>query len=982
MSNTITAYFKGRVGVAESVYQNDYGIVMAFDSIDLPAHFDCYFSRLNQEEALPGLGADNRVTIPNSILANPGNVTIHIPLHTGEDDSEVEYVIYFKVIGRARPIDDGTPTQMTAIERALALLSQPITNIEEIVNEALSFTGDTFAEMQEKLDQDQAEFQTEITTRQDDVEADVSTLGAQITNLATNVKANTVETLWSGTLKFGTATTATLSKDVSNYDFLDFYTDNDEAHRVPVASGSIEIKSVNTSDDGAIAFFDVGEATYTFSGTSVALSRAIQYRNDQGTVTIAANTNIFGNIVKRIDGVKIGSSTPAELTDVRVGANGIAYSTAGAAVRKQINELTKSIEHTKNLIDGYLPNMVTITDDSAFVNTTAGTALLFKCTSGKKYTFSTSGEPNRYVWAFFSAFPVVGSTTTYFMNTVDNTVTAPITGYGLRLIYNSENELLARQCQIEEGEAATEYVQPFTAVDKVARADAAEINEILDCGIASIRKPINASDQITGAYFTDVGKFYNTVGEAFVVNQYPVEKGLSYNLVGSGVRLNITAGLAAFDTHETLVNNQILSAVLETVGSTPTNFDFNYTAPDDGYLYIAAYSTYPTLSVFQTTEYRSERLHDIEEVTNIIADKIEEVQTSLDYSSVGGLYISGSGVFTAASDATRFKIYYIPVESGKKYRVKYNNYSLLGDFGAVSFATSVPAADGTSTVLVMGSTTATNIDYDFTAQSNGYLCVARAAGSQSEAVSLFRYDYVIAGTASAKQLKIQLFGDSITDDYWGDQKTWATILQEYMPEYDLTLINSAVGGSAIGYRGHSSGGRYADKTYNYVCDLMIDGTLDTTADVIVVLIGTNNWAGSYPNIGELGDVGVIREDQSGTNFSIYGSAQFICNKIATDTDALLLWVTPPQRYNSADAEREVNSLGEPINTRNYTLRQLSDAIADCAQFNGCPCLNLNSSLGWNRTNISNFTVDGLHPNVLGDKWIAQYISSEIKRHFH
>ena len=202
MSNTITAYFKGRVGVAESVYQNDYGIVMAFDSIDLPAHFDCYFSRLNQEEALPGLGADNRVTIPNSILANPGNVTIHIPLHTGEDDSEVEYVIYFKVIGRARPIDDGTPAQMTAIERALALLSQPITNIEEIVNEALSFTGDTFAEMKQELaddfaeykgdvDDDIVDFKTEIRGDIADVEHDFTVLQGQFDTAVAAVSTDT-----------------------------------------------------------------------------------------------------------------------------------------------------------------------------------------------------------------------------------------------------------------------------------------------------------------------------------------------------------------------------------------------------------------------------------------------------------------------------------------------------------------------------------------------------------------------------------------------------------------------------------------------------------------------------------------------------------------------------------------------------------------------------------------------------------------------
>lgn len=189
MSNTITAYFKGRVGVAESVYQNDYGMVMNFDSIDLPAHFDCYFSILNQEEAIPGVGADGMVAIPNSVLANPGAVTIHIPIHTGANDSEVEYVVYFKVIGRARPIDDGTPDEMTAIAKALALLQNPITNIEQIVNEALAFTGDTFDEMQEQLDADQSAFETEMGTRADTFESGIRARQTQVESDFSNLNA-------------------------------------------------------------------------------------------------------------------------------------------------------------------------------------------------------------------------------------------------------------------------------------------------------------------------------------------------------------------------------------------------------------------------------------------------------------------------------------------------------------------------------------------------------------------------------------------------------------------------------------------------------------------------------------------------------------------------------------------------------------------------------------------------------------------------
>ena len=151
MSNTITAYFKGRTGVAESVYQNDYGIVMEFDGIYLPANFDCYFSVPGSSVSIAAVGTDNRVAIPNSVLAKSGTMEVHIPMHTGTNDSRVEYVVSFKVIGRARPEDDGTPEQMTAIEKALALLQTPTGNMQSIVNEALSFAEVSLEDLQERV---------------------------------------------------------------------------------------------------------------------------------------------------------------------------------------------------------------------------------------------------------------------------------------------------------------------------------------------------------------------------------------------------------------------------------------------------------------------------------------------------------------------------------------------------------------------------------------------------------------------------------------------------------------------------------------------------------------------------------------------------------------------------------------------------------------------------------------------------------------
>lgn len=190
MSNQITAYFKGRTGVAEPVYQNDYGMVLNFDGIYLPSNFDCHFSVLGSDTAIPGVGADNRVAIPNTVLSHEGNVTVHIPLHTGSDDSEVEYVVYFKVIGRARPEDDGTPVQMTAIERALALLSQPITNIEEIVNEALSFTGETFDEMRSDLQGDYDTFTSGVNDDIEDMQEDIAGFKTEIRGNISDVESN------------------------------------------------------------------------------------------------------------------------------------------------------------------------------------------------------------------------------------------------------------------------------------------------------------------------------------------------------------------------------------------------------------------------------------------------------------------------------------------------------------------------------------------------------------------------------------------------------------------------------------------------------------------------------------------------------------------------------------------------------------------------------------------------------------------------
>lgn len=143
MSNEITAFFKGRKGVAESVYQYDYGMVLVIDGLDFVNNFDCYFSTSGEDEAIPAIGSDNRVAIPNDCLTRAGDVTLHIPSHTGENDSEIEYVVTFKVIGRARPVDDGTEEEQSAVSKAIALLNHTNSSVIETIDAYLDENADS-----------------------------------------------------------------------------------------------------------------------------------------------------------------------------------------------------------------------------------------------------------------------------------------------------------------------------------------------------------------------------------------------------------------------------------------------------------------------------------------------------------------------------------------------------------------------------------------------------------------------------------------------------------------------------------------------------------------------------------------------------------------------------------------------------------------------------------------------------------------------
>lgn len=509
----------------------------------------------------------------------------------------------------------------------------------------------------------------------------------------------------------------------------------------------------------------------------------------------------------------------------------------------------------------------------------------------------------------------------------------------------------------------------YPTLGKAIRGQIEGIDEILETDIVSYGAVMTPSDSIQGAYFLDTGKYVNTVGTQYWVKQYPVYKGLTYNFYGT-VSLQVTAGLIAFDTDDTLENNQMLTSVIKTCGSTAISVDEDFTPTVNGFIYIASVTGRGELQVTQKTKYDSARLDDIETVTAGLGNStvLTEIETGNEV--MPGFYLSNTGVITAISDSVNFRIYYIPVSDGETVRLTYDNYTLLGNYAAVIFTTSMPAAGVSGAILASGGTTAQDLDVSYTANADGYLVVAN--GRVSLDFHFYRNVSVLSNVVN-KNIKIQLFGDSITDNLYGDFKTWANLIQSYMLGYNVTVYNDAVGGSGIRGHGKSSGTTqsHQDDTYNYVWDLVTDGqTLQTDADAIVILSGTNDWAAASP----LGDM------SSATYSTVYGALKQIVEYISNNTEAILFVCTIPQRYNTADQSRPTNEYGEPLNADGISLADYCEPFEKVPAFYGMPVIPLNTALGWNRLNVADFTTDGLHPNVKGDNRLAEFICAEIKKH--
>lgn len=150
MTNIIAASFGGAtVCRTAPAYQYDYGQLLTFPDLELPTAFECHFSNTERGTSVTQIGANNVVTIPDTMFQTGAYIYAWVFLHTGEDDGETEYMAVIPILKRAQPTDDvPTPVEQSAITQAIAALNAAVEQTGEDVAEAAASAAAALASEQ------------------------------------------------------------------------------------------------------------------------------------------------------------------------------------------------------------------------------------------------------------------------------------------------------------------------------------------------------------------------------------------------------------------------------------------------------------------------------------------------------------------------------------------------------------------------------------------------------------------------------------------------------------------------------------------------------------------------------------------------------------------------------------------------------------------------------------------------------------------
>lgn len=217
--------------------------------------------------------------------------------------------------------------------------------------------------------------------------------------------------------------------------------------------------------------------------------------------------------------------------------------------------------------------------------------------------------------------------------------------------------------------------------------------------------------------------------------------------------------------------------------------------------------------------------------------------------------------------------------------------------------------------------------------------------------------------------KVNFLGDSITEGVGVTDIANCRYDSRLAQMCKLSTANNyGIGGTRLAHQTHAS-----EKPRHDLCFCGRAYDMDTTADMVVVYGGVNDYLHGDAPFGEVGDT---------TPATFCGGVYFLMNYLRnTYCDKPVVFMTPARCFYRGEIDDLMPSAHERKRTGGKPLRAYVDVILQTAKQFDIPVLDLYENLGIDPHNpqmYKNYTVDGLHFNDAGHALISERLNAFIE----
>ena len=332
------------------------------------------------ESAVDG---DGRALVPHEVTDQDGRMCFGV-CGVKDDIVYTTEILKYKIVkGRYTAGQETEPPTPGIYEQMLTLAGNMQSLYIELRNDlnaemSIRSATDTALESDKA---DKLEVNTLATNKAD--KTDVTALSARMDELVADYNLEMVEkTIWTGQAQ-GTGTVLTLTDPVTDFDYLDIYCwkQGDKAIETipavvtPNGGEPISLEFPNVADSTNNTIMWIGEIQLTVAASAITINLQVAWEWSGAAGTAAAWSQItpqatlvaYQPYIYKIVGRKIVNNE--EVADIRIGADGTTYASAGAAVRGQVTNVKALINDRVKGLEAYYrtPKVWSSTDGLPYV---------------------------------------------------------------------------------------------------------------------------------------------------------------------------------------------------------------------------------------------------------------------------------------------------------------------------------------------------------------------------------------------------------------------------------------------------------------------------------------------------------------------------------------------------------------------------------------------------------------------------------------